>query len=131
MNQKYILDTNALINFCYDIDKLGARTLDILYNSNSVSYSSISVTEIVMKQMVKKLDIDLVKVVTTLNQMKIAETAYDSLSAIKLLDLKKLIRHDPFDRMLLATCTANDAVLITSDKFLLKNFPQLTLNSSL
>jgi PIN domain nuclease of toxin-antitoxin system len=127
----YLLDTNALIGFCYDPDSFGPKTTQKMLLVSGLSYSPVSITELVIKKMLGKLNIDPNAVVSTMGLALITELDYDSSSALEILDFGRLSKHDPFDRMLISICAKNKLKLITSDKLLLKIVPSLTVDSSL
>ena len=55
---RYILDTNALIFYLYNPERLSKAALDIVYNeSNQIYVSSVSLWEIAIKSSIGKLEI--------------------------------------------------------------------------
>jgi PIN domain nuclease of toxin-antitoxin system len=113
----YLLDTNVVIKSTDDPDFFGPFTIDILENEPTY-ISTISFLEIKIKTMLGKLTL----------AMPTTELL-DSLSS-KVLDLKLehtealaqfplLVRHDPFDRILLAQAKAENLTLLTADETLL------------
>lgn len=54
----YILDTNALLYFLYDSEKLSKRASEVIYrNDDRISVSIVSMWEIAIKSSLGKLEI--------------------------------------------------------------------------
>lgn len=54
----YLLDTNTLLYFLYDSDKLSKRAADIIYSNNErICVSIVSMWEIAIKASIGKLEI--------------------------------------------------------------------------
>jgi PIN domain nuclease of toxin-antitoxin system len=117
---KILLDTNALIWLIEqkDIRSIGPKTEKLLETAAVVYVSPISIVEIRIKTMLGKLT----------SQPDLLEDI--SKSGLKMLDFSAgqaesiqkfptLVRHDPFDRMLLSQASHEGLYLITSDTVLL------------
>lgn len=109
-----LLDTNALLSILSHPSRLGKRTEKLLASSKAVHYSPISVFEIVIKNMLGKVRLNhpLNELLDELNFGSLPLRVEDVLATYS---LPSLIRHDPFDRLILATAKARGAKLITSD----------------
>lgn len=115
-----LLDTNALIYLLSSKEGtgLGEQAKRQLAQANTVYVSAISIVEIRIKVMLGKLKApdDLLMVI---KQAGLQELAFNFLAANGLVDFPELVRHDPFDRMLLSQTQAHDLQLLTTDKVLL------------
>ena len=113
----YLLDTNALLYFLYDSEKLSKKASDIIYHNNAkISVSIVSMWEIAIKSSIGKL-----KIKSSIS--KIAETCekeqFEILS-IKPFHLDEIgqlptIHGDPFDRLIISQAISENLVLITKD----------------
>lgn len=115
-----LLDTNALV---WLLDKqqpghLGVQVKSLIRHAHSVYVSPISLVELRIKAMIGKLDIpediqnDIVK-----SGVKICDFKMDAANTVN--EFPQLIRHDPFDRMLLAQAQSENMKFVTADKLLL------------
>lgn len=113
----YLLDTNALLYFLYDSEKLSKRASDVIYhNDEKISVSIVSMWEIAIKASIGKLEIKS-------SILKIAETCereqFDILSIkpFHLDEIGKLpmIHGDPFDRLIVSQAIAENLIIITKD----------------
>jgi PIN domain nuclease of toxin-antitoxin system len=116
--QVLLLDTNALVALLIYPDRFGKRTMRAIERADEVFCSSISLAELRIKSLKRKFDVEPV----------MAKLAMDS--GVKILDFSEadaeqisnqtnLMKHDPFDRLILATASSNQARLITSDRVIL------------
>ncbi|MCM1134951.1 MAG: type II toxin-antitoxin system VapC family toxin [Clostridium sp.] len=116
----YLLDTNALLYFLYDSEKLSEKASEVIYHSNEkISVSIVSLWEIAIKSSIGKLEIKS-------SISKIAETCekeqFDILS-IKPFHLDKIrqlppIHGDPFDRLIISQAITESLAIITKDKII-------------
>ena len=113
----YLLDTNALLYFLYDSEKLSKKASDIIYYSNAkISVSIVSMWEIAIKSSIGKLEIKS-------SISKIAETCEKeqfeilSIKPFHLDEIGRLptIHGDPFDRLIISQAISENLVLITKD----------------
>ena len=113
-----LLDTNALLWMLYDGPRLGPTSRSLLASGDRIAFSSVSVVELVVKQMLGKL-----KLPADAREAALAaglyELALDGRHAAALAAFPELARHDPFDRMLLAQASTEGVQLLTSDRALL------------
>lgn len=125
-----VLDTNALFSILSNPGRLGKRTQKILMQSSDIYISPVSVFEIAIKNMLGKIKLDqpLGVLIAAHNFLSLPFEIEDALGVYS---LPALMRHDPFDRMILATARANNAKLITSDRKLLDLGFDWIVNSSL
>ncbi|NLT30119.1 MAG: type II toxin-antitoxin system VapC family toxin [Propionibacterium sp.] len=113
-----LLDTNALLWALGDPDRLGPNTRSTLTGSSEVYYSSISITELRIKQLLERLTLP-EAVVESIEDAGFLALPYSPDDADALALFPQLVRHDPFDRMLLAQATVRGCRLYTSDATLL------------
>lgn len=113
-----LLDTNAVLWLLAEDHRLGPATRARLTAGGPVCFSSVSTLEVTMKQMLGRLELP-----GSLAEAAVAsgltEVAFTSRHADALPRFPELVRHDPFDRMLLAQALAEGMDLVTSDATLL------------
>lgn len=113
----YLLDTNALLYFLYDSDKLSKRAADVIYaNDEKICVSIVSLWEIAIKASIGKLEIrsSISKIAKTCEKEQL------DLLPIKPFHLDEIgqlpaIHGDPFDRMIISQAIAEELVIITKD----------------
>lgn len=114
----YLLDTNALLFFLYDSEKLSQKASEIIYNSNEkISVSIVSMWEIAIKSSIGKL-----KIKSSIS--KIAETCEKErldilpIKPFHLDEIKRLplIHGDPFDRLIVSQAITEKLVIVTKDR---------------
>ena len=113
-----VLDTNALFSIISNPSRLGRKTQKLLTRSLELYISPVSIFEIAIKNMLGKVKLDqpLAELIADHNFVSLPFKVEDALGVYL---LPSLLRHDPFDRMILATARSNKASLITSDQKLL------------
>jgi|AntAceMinimDraft_1070359.scaffolds.fasta_scaffold17721_4 PIN domain nuclease of toxin-antitoxin system len=114
----FLLDTNALLAALVAPERLGPRARSIISDHPHILFSPISITEIAIKTMLGKFLLDC-DVVALAHQTGFQEIPYSAHAAQEVAGFPGLVRHDPFDRMLLACARANQAHFLTSDVFIL------------
>ena len=89
-----------------------------MQDAEDVAYSAISLAEIRIKQMLGRLTVpeDLLH---RIGEAGLRASAYGVRAADDLLSRPALVRHDPFDRLLLTQAAAEGTVLLTADRVLL------------
>ena len=116
-----LLDTHALLWLSTDDDRLGPHARTRISEAPRVHYSSVSISEIVIKHMLGRIDLPggmgFPEVFT---QMGLTEMPFTSRHANALREEPALARHDPFDRFLLAQSFADGMPLLTADRVLLE-----------
>jgi PIN domain nuclease of toxin-antitoxin system len=127
---KLLLDTNSLIWLLGKTDNnlLGPKAKNIIQDAEEVYSSSVNLLEIRIKTMLGKLisEDDLIDSVL-LAGLKVL--SFDMRHADAITRFPTLVRHDPFDRMLLAQAQSEGMILLTSDHVLLEIDNSLTINS--
>lgn len=115
-----LLDTNVLIWLVHDSPRLGPVSRDLIDDNRRVHYSSVSVTEISIKHMLGKMPLPGgARFPEIFSKSGLTELPLRTDHAAALLDFGTLVRHDPFDRMLLAQAKQERLTLLTSDSTLL------------
>lgn len=116
-----LLDTNALIWLIEQKDRrsLGRQTEKLLEAAAVVYASPISIVEIRIKTMLGKLQSqsDLLE---DIEKSGVEILDFSAEQAENVQSFPQLMRHDPFDRMLLSQALAEDLLFITADTMLLK-----------
>lgn len=114
----YLLDTNALLFFLYDSEKLSRKASEIIYsNDEKISVSIVSMWEIAIKSSIGKL-----KIKSSIS--KIADTCEKEqleILSIKPFHLDEIIKlppihGDPFDRLIISQAITENLVIITKDE---------------
>jgi PIN domain nuclease of toxin-antitoxin system len=113
-----LLDTSTLISAILFPNRIGKNTRRLIRRSPAIYFSAVSLFEIVVKQMNGKLNLgtSVREFVEGLDARALPLRAED---ALQVLSLPCLARHDPFDRLIVATTQANGARLVTSDSKML------------
>ncbi|WP_150460491.1 type II toxin-antitoxin system VapC family toxin [Nesterenkonia ebinurensis] len=111
-----VLDTNALLWVHWDSPRLGPIARDEISGAETVYYSSVSVLEIVIKNMLGKLELPgSEKFPGVFTEAGMTELVLSAEHADAMRADTSLVHHDPFDRMLLGQARAEGLTLITSD----------------
>jgi PIN domain nuclease of toxin-antitoxin system len=124
-----VLDTNALLALLTRPNLLGSRTTKLVTNQGLLYFSSISVFEIAIKNMLGKLSLAR-PLIELLDSPELRCVPFDVEEAVETYSLPSLSRHEPFDRMILATARSQGAKLITSDRKILELGFDWVLDSS-
>ena len=115
-----LLDTNALLWLVRDSPRLGPVSRDLIDDMKRVHYSPISITEITIKHMLGGMPLPGGATFPEIFETSgLTELPLRSDHAAALLQFSTLVRHDPFDRMLLAQAKHERLTLLTSDSTLL------------
>lgn len=117
---KLLLDTNVLLWLAGNKTKsLGKEASRIIQKSYIVYFSSVSIAELTIKSMLQKG-----KYLPRSNEViatsGLIELEFNIKHAQAISNFPSLVRHDPFDRMLLAQAYAEKLILLTADETLLK-----------
>jgi len=115
---KYLLDTHILLWLFDDIKKLSSQTQEALFTPNSELYVSIaSAWEVAIKIGLGKLQLDggVRQFLQSIdeNSINVLPIRREYLECLQTLPLH---HHDPFDRLLVATATAEDFCILTEDE---------------
>ena len=113
-----LLDTGTLISAILFPNRIGKNTRRLITKSPAVFFSTVSLFEIVVKKMKGKLNLG-GSVSEFLGELDAIALPLRAEDALEVLSFPSLTRHDPFDRLLLATTRAHGAKLITSDRKML------------
>lgn len=113
----YLLDTNALLFFLYDSEKLSKKASEVIYcNDEKISVSIVSMWEIAIKSSIGKLEIksSISKIADTCEKEQLDIL---SIKPFHLDEISKLppIHGDPFDRLIISQAITENLVIITKD----------------
>jgi PIN domain nuclease of toxin-antitoxin system len=114
----FLLDTNALLAHLLYPARLGRKTFKDLGKSENVFFSSVSIAEITIKQMIKKLAFAS-SILRLAKESELQELPFGIDAAVEVAAFSSLVGHDPFDRMIVATASSSQLNLVTSDRVLL------------
>jgi PIN domain nuclease of toxin-antitoxin system len=118
----YLLDTNAVIWAANNQDLLGKNT-KIIFESETLFVSSVTVFEYTIKTMLGKLSFDISPEVL-IDKLGVNILDFTADHAVGVGGFPELKSHDPFDRMLLSQAKLEGLTLLTSDqKLLALNLP--------
>jgi len=114
----FLLDTNALLAHLLYPARLGRKTFKDLGKSENVFFSSVSIAEITIKQMIKKLAFAS-SILRLAKESELQELPFGIAAAVEVAAFSSLVGHDPVDRMIVATASSSQLNLVTSDRVLL------------
>lgn len=123
-----LLDTHVALWVTRDSPRLGEQARALIKSAESVSVSAASVWEIAIKVGLGKLDVPL-PIGPRLSESGLAELAVDWGSAEAIVDVR-LDHGDPFDRLIAGQAQASRMTLLTADRELLRQLPQLTRDAT-
>ncbi|WP_353950987.1 type II toxin-antitoxin system VapC family toxin [Knoellia sp. S7-12] len=124
-----LLDTSALLWFFTRDPRMGPASQEALRGSTSpVHFSAISIVEFTIKEMIGKLQL-MAPAAESARRAGMRELPFTADHAAGLEAFPALVRHDPFDRMLLAQARIEGMRLLTSDRVLLAAEPELTIDA--
>jgi PIN domain nuclease of toxin-antitoxin system len=113
---RLLLDTVTFIWAVISPERISRRSMSALQNAESLrEISSISISEIAIKESRNKLAFDRDKMVTGMQDLRLHVLPYTSDHALQLFDLP-LHHTDPFDRMLIAQALSEGIPIITCDE---------------
>ena len=113
-----LLDTSVLLWSVEDSPRLGSRLRRLLESDRPVFFSPISIAEITLKTALKKLD-DFSLLASELISHGYRELPLTSEHALAMQRSGALLRHDPFDTLLIAQAVHEDLWFETTDTHLL------------
>lgn len=113
-----LLDSQATLWVLDDSPRLGKRARDLIVSATRVHVSAATVWELTIKSMLGKLSVPAGFADRVVDQglSLLSITAAD---AEGLRDFPELLRHDPFDRLLVAQAHRSSMQLVTADRVLL------------
>ncbi|GAA5144773.1 type II toxin-antitoxin system VapC family toxin [Microbacterium pseudoresistens] len=115
-----LLDTHALLWLATDDARLGPAARALIASGVRVHYSAVSISEIAIKHMLGRMGLPGgERFPAVFDEMGLAELPFTARHASALLDEPGLVRHDPFDRFLLAQAIVERMPLLTADATLL------------
>lgn len=116
---KYLLDTCAFIDMVFAPERLSPRARSAIEGDNALYISIVSFWEIMIKQQIKKLDVDETSAqelrdICAEAGIEILQTSVEDIDLIRSLPLIK--QHgDPFDRLIICQAAHRRLPVITSD----------------
>lgn len=113
-----LLDTQAIIWFAQDNAEFGKRARKEIQEATTLCFSTASVLEMQIKRMLGKLKVS-EAFVSGLADYGFHELAMTTSDAAGIVDFKSLLKHDPFDRVIISTAVGRGIKLLTSDSVLL------------
>lgn len=114
----FLLDTHTLLWAAQSPEKLGKNSRHALQKAIGVLYSSVSIAELEVKQLVGKIG-RLEQLQALLAKSEIDELPFTAAHAKEISRFGTLVKHDPFDRFIVAQAAAEKCNLITADQKLL------------
>jgi PIN domain nuclease of toxin-antitoxin system len=113
-----LLDSQVLLWVVDDNPRLGRRARHAITTAGGVYVSSATVLELTIKSMLGKIDVphDIADVMVDQGFVELPVTHEH---AQRVRDFGSLVRHDPFDRILVSQATCNGLDLLTADRVLL------------
>jgi PIN domain nuclease of toxin-antitoxin system len=118
MRNAVALDTHTLIWSLFKPRYLGKASENLIKTASLVLVSTISLAEIEIKSIAGKLKFPAITP-ALLKATNFELVTFDADAANEIGRFGGLSGHDPFDRMLLAQASANDAYFVTADSVLL------------
>lgn len=114
----FLLDTNALLAHLLYPARLGRQTVKSLSKAENVFFSSVSIAEISIKQLIKKMTFS-TSILELAKESDLVELPFGIDAAVEVAAFSSLVGHDPFDRMIVASASSSQLSLITSDRAML------------
>lgn len=114
----FLLDTNALLAHLLYPARRGRQTVKSLSKAENVFFSSVSIAEISIKQLIKKMTFS-TSILELAKESDLVELPFGIDAAVEVAVFSSLVGHDPFDRMIVASASSSQLSLITSDRAML------------
>ena len=113
---RFLLDTHAFLELADrgTASLSSAARKQIEEPGNDLLLSAVSITEIALKNSIRKLLVSATDIVAAIADLRLLQIAFEPRHALKLFDLP-LHHRDPFDRMLIATALTEDIPLVSLD----------------
>ena len=124
-----LLDSQALLWLLDDNPRLGPQARRAITSAQGVHVSAATVWELTIKTMLGKLSVP-ADLSTRLTAQGLELLSITAEHAEALRDFPELIRHDPFDRLLVAQASRTGLQLLTADKVLLNLDREFILDAS-
>ena len=113
-----LLDSQVVLWLADDNPRLGRRARNSIENADTVYVSAATIWELTIKKMLGKLDLpDAFDV--ALAEQGITYLSVTAEHAAGIEEFPELLRHDPFDRLLVAQASQERCDLLTADRALL------------
>ena len=125
MNPSLILDTSVLVWWAQNSKRLSSPAREVIDQAPEVYFSSVSVVELEIKR--KKLGKMPENLDDEFRRFGFASLPFDGQHATAVGRITELEGHDPFDRMLAGQASISNLKLMTSDSYLLRTIPHLTI----
>lgn len=113
----YLLDTNALLFFLYDSERLSKKASEVIYsNDEKINVSIVSMWEIAIKSSIGKLEIksSISRIADTCEKEQLEILSIKPLHLDQISQLPP-IHGDPFDRLIISQAITENLVIITKD----------------
>ena len=114
----FLLDTNALLAHLLYPSRLGSQTIKKLGRADGVFFSAVSIAEISIKQLLKKMAFS-PSILQLARDSERQELNFSIEAASEVAAFSSLVGHDPFDRMIVASANSSHLNLVTSDRVML------------
>lgn len=115
----FLLDTNALLAHLLYPSRLGSQTMKKLGRADGVFFSAVSIAEISIKQLLKKMAFS-PSILQLARDSELQELNFTIEAAAEVAAFSSLVGHDPFDRMIVASASSSNLNLVTSDRVMLE-----------
>ena len=118
MGPMLLLDSQVVLWLVDDSPRLGRNARDRIENADIVYVSAATIWELTIKRMLGKLELpDAFDV--ALSDQGITHLPVTAVHAAGIEEFPELLRHDPFDRLLVAQAARERCDLLTADQVLL------------
>jgi PIN domain nuclease of toxin-antitoxin system len=113
-----LLDSQVVLWLADDNPRLGRHARNRIENADTVYVSAATIWELTIKKMLGKLDLPEAFDVALAEQgITFLSVTAEHTAGIE--EFPELLRHDPFDRLLVAQASRERCDLLTADQFLL------------
>lgn len=113
-----LLDSQVLLWVLTDSERLGPKAREVVGAATAVHVSAASVWELTIKAMLGKLDVP-AGLPELLEEQGLVVLDVTAAHAEGLRAFPELVRHDPFDRLIIAQADQDGMQLLTADRVLL------------
>jgi PIN domain nuclease of toxin-antitoxin system len=113
-----LLDTQAFLWVVDGNPRLGAKARERIAGSGGTYVSSATVWELTIKSMLGKVEVP-VPLHQSIVAQGLLELPVTNEHVERMREFPELVRHDPFDRMLVAQAASAGLTLLTADRVLL------------
>jgi PIN domain nuclease of toxin-antitoxin system len=113
-----LLDSQAALWTLDDNPKLGKQARELIASATRVHVSAATVWELTIKSMLGKLSVP-AGLTGRLTDQGLSLLGTTAEHAERIRDFPELVRHDPFDRLLVAQASLSSMQLVTADRVLL------------